>query len=87
MEKRNDKKGELQMMEAKTELMTAAEVAGLLGTTPLKVTKAIHEGNLPIGFVIEAEPGKKEKNRTIIVRKRFERWMNGDDLRLVAGET
>ncbi len=71
------------MLEA--ELMTAAEAARILGTTPLKISKAIHDGVLPIGVVVEAEPGKNERNRTIIIKKRLERWLNGEDLKLVAG--
>ena len=73
------------MSSISAELMTALEVANLFGTTPLKITKAIHDGKLPIGFVVEPDPGSRERTRTIIVRKRLERYLNGDDLVLVSG--
>lgn len=68
------------------EIITAAEAARILKLTPLKVSKAVHDGVLPIGFVIEADPETNERNRTVIIKKRLERWLNGEDLRLVAGE-
>ena len=63
-----------------TMTMTLAEASAALGLTPLKLSKAILEGLIPIGFVVEAEPGTKERTRTVILRKRFMRYVNGDDM-------
>lgn len=70
------------MMEVET--LTAQDVSKLLGISPLKVTSAILSGQLPIGFVVVPDPGTKEKTRTVIIKKRFERYINGEDLQLVA---
>ena len=66
------------MVDADT--MTLAEASAALGLTPLKLSKAIHDGLLPIGYVLEAEPGTKERTRTVILRKRFIKYVNGDDM-------
>ena len=66
------------MTEAAT--MTLAEASAALGLTPLKLSKAIHDGLVPIGFVLEGEPGTKERTRTVILRQRFIKYVNGDDM-------
>lgn len=61
------------------DLMSVEEVAKLFGTTGPKITTAILNGTLPIGFVSKAETAA-ERTRTIIVRQRLEKWLNGEDL-------
>ncbi len=54
-----------------------ADVAKILGTTPMKIKHAILNGSLPIGIVIVDDDGR---DRVIIPRRRWERWLNGDDM-------
>ena len=56
--------------------LSAANVARLLGTTPAKVKAAIKNGTMPIGMVAKEEGSTKE--RTIIITKRWEKWINGE---------
>lgn len=60
------------------ELLKADDVAKMLCTTPQKITAAILNGTFPVGIV--AEGGKSERTRTIIVKCRLEKWLNGEDL-------
>lgn len=56
--------------------MNADEVAAILKTTPDKVRSAILNGTMPIGMVGQGD--HSSHNRTIIVRRRFEKWMEGE---------
>ena len=56
--------------------MDAAEVATILHTTPAKVRSAILNGTMPVGMV--GQEDSEKHLRTIIVRKRFEKWMDGE---------
>lgn len=58
------------------ETMSAQEVAKILGTSPLKVKHAILNGTMPIGMV--AREDNSTQDRTIIIKKRFERWTAGE---------
>lgn len=63
--------------EGKRQLtMSADEVAAILGTTPDKVRSAILNGTMPVGMVGQGD--HSTHNRTIIVRKRFEKWLEGE---------
>lgn len=64
----------------KPEILSTLETARLLGLSPAKVTTAIRKGDLPVGFVVDPTPGKNEHIRTVIIKKRLERWLNGEDL-------
>lgn len=61
------------------DLMSTEEVAKLFNTTGQKVTAAILNGTLPIGFVAKAE-NPNERTRTIIVKQRLKKWLDGEDL-------
>jgi len=56
--------------------MSAEDVARELGTTPDKVRNAILNGTMPIGMVGQGD--HSSHNRTIIVRRRYEKWMDGE---------
>jgi hypothetical protein len=56
----------------KPELLTAEYVAACLKTTHAIVKAGVSNGTLPIGFV--------GGSRVIIVKARFEKWVNGEDL-------
>jgi len=56
------------------ELMTVKEVADILKTAPMKIKSGILNGTMPIGTVINE--GKND--RVIIIKTRFEKWMNGE---------
>ncbi|MDL2318189.1 hypothetical protein LJC74_03720 [Eubacteriales bacterium OttesenSCG-928-A19] len=56
--------------------MSADEAAKILGTTPDKVRSAILNGTMPVGMVGQGD--HSSHNRTIIVRRRFEKWMDGE---------
>lgn len=56
--------------------MSAEEVADILGTTPDKVRSAILNGTMPVGMVGKGD--HSTHNRTIIVRRRFTLWMEGE---------
>ena len=58
------------------ELMTREEVAKILETSPTKVTAAIKNGTMPIGAVCKEDTDHRE--RTIIVKARFLKWVNGE---------
>jgi hypothetical protein len=59
----------------KIETLLIADVARALGTSPAKVKAAIKNGTMPIGMVGQ-EPGSTQE-RTVIVRTRWEKWING----------
>ena len=61
------------------DFMEVSEVARLFGTTPPKIVAAIKNGTLPIGFVADS-PEPNVRTRTIIVKQRLEKWLNGEDL-------
>jgi hypothetical protein len=64
------------------EIMTTESVAKLLKTTPSKVNAMIRNGTLPIGAAVRAgEDGEGSHNRSVIIKKRLEAWLNGDDLK------
>lgn len=56
--------------------MSVGEVAKELGTTPDKVRSAIMNGTMPIGMVGRGD--NSSSNRTIIIRKRWELWLEGE---------
>lgn len=60
----------------KTEVIDVKEVAESLGTSPMKIKSGILNGTMPIGAVL-SEGGR---DRTIIIRARWEAWVNGKDL-------
>ena len=57
-------------------LIDVKEIADFLGTSPMKIKSGILNGTMPIGTVL-AEGGR---DRTIIIRARWEAWINGKDL-------
>nr|DAL13771.1 MAG TPA_asm: Pyocin activator protein PrtN [Caudoviricetes sp.] len=57
------------------EIISAAEVAKIFHTTPSKITAAIKNGTLPIGFVAD-----EKQNRTFIVKKRLNAYIEAKDL-------
>lgn len=59
----------------RVDTMSLLEVAHALGTSPMKVKAAIKNGTMPIGMVAK-EPGSSQE-RTVIVRTRWEKWING----------
>lgn len=62
------------------EIMKPEEVAKILHTSPPRIKAAIKNGTLPIGAVFERScPG--EVDRVTIIRKRFEAWVNAEDLK------
>ncbi len=65
--------------------MTAQEVAKRLGTSPMKLKSGILNGTLPVGAVLR-DPGSTQ-DRIIIVKRRFEAWMNACDLGMCADRT
>lgn len=60
----------------KAEVIDVKEVADFLGTSPMKVKSGILNGTMPIGTVL-SEGGR---DRTIIIRARWEAWVSGKDL-------
>ena len=58
------------------EIMDVKEIAEILGTSPMKVKSGILNGTMPIGTVL-SEGGR---DRTIIIRARWEAWINAKDL-------
>lgn len=60
----------------KIDTMSGSEVAQRLGTSFMKVKSGILNHTMPIGTVLHG-PGST-KDRVIIVRKRFEKWVNGE---------
>lgn len=58
------------------ETMKIREAASLLGTTEPVLKSAILNGTCPIGAVGSG----RSNDRIIIVKKRFEAWINADDL-------
>lgn len=69
------------MIDFDVQILPAAEVAKMFGTTAPKVKAAILNGTLPIGFVAEKR-SEKEVDRIFIVKKRLEAWLNASDLKL-----
>lgn len=68
-------------MEAKTiairvETVPVTEVAKMLGIAPMKVKSAIKNGTMPIGAVCKDDNSTKE--RTIIIKTRLQRWLDGE---------
>ena len=57
-------------------VMRAEDVAAILHTTPDKVRSAVLNGTMPIGMVGQGD--HSSMHRTIIIRKRFEKWMDGE---------
>lgn len=57
-------------------LIDVKEIADFLGTSPMKIKSGILNGTMPIGTVL-TEGGR---DRTIIIRARWEAWINGKDL-------
>ncbi len=53
-------------------------VAKILGTSQPIIKAAIKNGTLPIGFV--ARPEGSSHDRIVIIKKRFEIWLDGGDL-------
>lgn len=70
------------MDEKQVKMLTTAEAAAILGTSPLKVERAIRQG-LPIGFVIEPEPGTRENVRILIPEARLTAWLMAEDMKPV----
>ena len=66
-------------MPRSPDVMSREEVAEYLGTTPMKVTAAIKNGTMPIGAVL-CEDGTGDRERTIILRPRWDAWRTGKDL-------
>ena len=60
----------------KADLIDVKEIAEMLGTSPMKVKSGILNGTMPIGTVL-SEGGR---DRTIIIRARWEAWVNAKDL-------
>lgn len=60
----------------KPEVIDVKEVAEILGTSPMKVKSGILNGTMPIGTVL-SEGGR---DRTIIIRARWEAWVSAKDL-------
>lgn len=58
------------------ETISVKEAALALGITPMKVKYAILNGTMPIGLVAREEDSSHD--RTVIVKKRFEMWVNGE---------
>ncbi|MDR2982735.1 MAG: hypothetical protein LBV12_10870 [Puniceicoccales bacterium] len=56
--------------------MSAEEAAGILCTTPDKVRAAILNGTMPVGLVAQGD--HSSHNRTIIIRRRFSLWLEGE---------
>lgn len=73
---------EMEIVPAKSkkmfevEIVPATEVAKLFHTTSSKISAAIKNGTLPIGFVAD-----EKQNRTIIVKKRLEAYVEAKDLK------
>ena len=61
--------------QRKVSTMSAQEVARELGTDPMKIKSAILNGTMPIGLVAKADTSTKD--RTIIIRRRYELWLEG----------
>ena len=60
----------------RAEVIEVKEVAEILGTSPMKVKSGILNGTMPIGAVL-SEGGR---DRTIIIRARWEAWITAKDL-------
>ena len=56
--------------------MPIKEVAKAMGIAAMKVKSAIKNGTMPIGAVCTEDRTTKE--RTVILRSRWERWKNGE---------
>lgn len=59
-------------------IIPTAEVAKLLGTSHEGIRQGILNGTLPIGFVSKKEGSNRY--RTTVVKKRFDAWINAQDL-------
>ncbi len=62
------------------ETLSIREVGSMLKIAPMKVKAGILNGTMPIGTVVN-EAGST-KDRVIIIKKRFEAWVNAYDLGL-----
>jgi hypothetical protein len=60
----------------RVETISVKEVAKALGIAPMKVKCAIKNGTMPIGAVAQEDNSTKE--RTVIVKVRFEKWIRGE---------
>jgi len=60
----------------RVEIVPVTEVARSLGIAPMKVKAAIKNGTMPIGAVCTEDRSTKE--RTVILRTRWEKWKNGE---------
>lgn len=58
------------------ETVPVLTVAKALGIAPMKVKSAIKNGTMPIGCVCEGD--RSEKERTVILRTRWEKWIAGE---------
>ena len=63
---------------AKVPILKREEVAELLGCSPDTVTAMVDNGSMPIGGVYKT--GKT--SRTIIIKRRWDLWIEGRDLDL-----
>lgn len=64
------------MRTVQVETIPVAEIAKALKTAPMKIKSGIKNGTMPIGVVLQ-EPGSGVE-RTIIIKKRWERWIAGE---------
>lgn len=58
------------------ETVPIVEVAKAIGVAPMKVKLAIMNGTMPIGCVTTGD--RSEKDRTVILRTRWEKWKAGE---------
>ena len=58
------------------EVMSVKEAAQQLGVTVVHMRKGIEQGVYPFGVAVKG--GRGERNKYIIFRRRFEKWLNGE---------
>ena len=71
------KKG-CEIVDFNVDIVPVEEVAKMFSTTPPKITAAMLNGTLPIGFVADGKQG--ERTRTFIIRRRLQLFVSGADL-------
>ena len=60
----------------KIETLTKDEIAKALGLSPTAIPDMILNGTLPIGCAYKRE----NASRVVIIKKRWEKWIEGKDL-------
>ncbi len=58
------------------ETITLQEAAKVLKTSPMIIKAAIKNGTMPVGAV--AKNDHSTQDRTIIIKTRFYKWLNGE---------